>query len=94
MIILNKYMPEIRIDLSEGLYVFDSQSATGKTRLRKELRKLQQYGESVASYSYEDYQLGMSIDSVLKPSRYKVILLDRYDLYNGEGAERIIACIE
>lgn len=94
MLVLSKYKPEIKIHLKNGLYVFDSQSATGKTRLRKELRKLQQYGEKVASYSYEDYQLGIPINTVLNPNKYKLILLDRYDMYNGIGSDLILNCIE
>ena len=67
-------------------------SAIGKTRLCKELRNYQKYKESVASYSYDDYLLGMPIEQVLVPNKYKVIMLDRYDMYNGVGSELISKC--
>ena len=91
---LTKYSPEINIKLSNGVYIFDNKSATGKTRLCKELRKNQKYGENVASYSYDDYLLQLPIESILVPNKYKVIMLDRYDMYNGTGADLISSCKE
>lgn len=92
MIFLEEYFPKIHINLENGLYVFDSQSALGKTRLRKELRKLQQYGMPVSSYSYEDYQLGIPIESILDSKKFNLILLDRYDMYKGTGIDLIKEC--
>lgn len=92
MIILDRYKPEIRIDLSNGIYVFDNNSATGKTRLCKELKKNQKYGEKVASYSYDDFLLSIPIEQILVPDKYKVIMLDRYDMYNGAGSSLIPKC--
>lgn len=94
MLILDNYMPNIRTELNNGIYVFDNQSATGKTRLRKELRKNQQYGEKVASYSYEDYLLELPLDRILIPDKYKLIMLDRYDMYRGAGSDLILCCKE
>lgn len=86
---LDKYAIKIVIDLENGIYVFDNESATGKTRLCKLLREYQAYGENVASYTYNDKLLGMSVDEILIPEKYKVVLLDRYDLYEGDGKELI-----
>lgn len=87
--VLNRYLPTININLSPGVYIFSNESATGKSRLCKELRKNQMYGERVASYSYEDFLLNRSLDSILASKDYDVIMLDRYDLYNGEGSSLI-----
>lgn len=88
----SKYATEIDIQLNNGIYIINSDSAIGKTRLCKELRKQQKYGEPVASYTYDDRLLGMPIENILVPNKYKVIMLDRYDLYEGEGAEGILKC--
>lgn len=88
---LNNYIPEIRINLDNGVYLFSNDSV-GKTRLYKELRKNQMYKENVASYSYNDYLINIPIESVLIPNKYKVVMLDRYDMYNGVGKDLISAC--
>lgn len=89
---LTKYNPKVIVNLENGLYLFDNKSSTGKTRLFKCLRDNQKYGESVASYSYDDYLLGVPIEKVLVPNKYKVIMLDRYDMYNGTGKDLILSC--
>lgn len=91
MIRLNNYIPEIIINLDNGVYLFSNDSV-GKTRLYKELRKNQMYKENVASYSYNDYLINIPIESVLIPNKYKVVMLDRYDMYNGVGKDLISAC--
>ena len=90
----NDYGTLIEINLDNGIYIFDNQSATGKTRLCKALRDCQKYGEPVASYTYDDKLLEMPIERVLVPDKYKVIMLDRYDLYEGDGAELIKECAD
>lgn len=79
----NEYRPNINIDLDNGIYVFESESATGKTYLCKHLKKLRAYGEPVASFTYNDILLGNSIESVFK--NCKLVVLDRYDLYKEVG---------
>lgn len=91
---LDKYSVEIIIDLENGIYLFDNESATGKTRLCKLLREYQVYGEKVASYTFNDKLLGIPIHEILVPDKYKVIMLDRYDLYEGYGKELINVCAE
>jgi len=79
---------KITINLTNGLYVFGNKSATGKTRLYKELVKLKAYGNNVAAYTFNDKLLGHPIEDVLN-SGAEVILLDRYDMYSGDGVEII-----
>lgn len=86
--LIDKYSTTIDIKLDAGVYVFDNQSSTGKTRLYKELRECQKYGENVAAYSYDDKLLGINMDTVLD-SKYKVILIDRYDMFLNEKIEKI-----
>lgn len=90
MYYLDKYSVTIDIKLEPGIYVFDNQSATGKTRLAKLLSEYQAYKEPVVSYTYNDKLKGISLTDYLKGNEYKVILLDRYDLYNGDYAETIM----
>ena len=63
----NNYGTIIDINLENGIYIFDNQSATGKTRLCKALRDCQKYGEPVASYTYDDKLLGIPIENILIP---------------------------
>lgn len=91
---LDKYSVEVIVNLDNGIYVFDNESATGKTRLCKLLREYQAYGEKVASYTYNDKLIGVPITEILVPNKYEVILLDRYDLYEGYGKELINKCAE
>lgn len=79
----SEYRPNINIDLNNGVYIFDSESATGKTYLCKHLKNLRAYGEPVASFTYNDILIGNKIEDTFK--NYKVIMLDRYDLYNEMG---------
>lgn len=88
MYINDKYAVTIRIELGEGVYIFNKKSATGKTRLAKELKEIQIYDKDVSSYTYNDKLLGISMESIFNGNK-KVILLDRYDMYNGDGADLI-----
>lgn len=91
MYVITKYNPEIHINLENGIYIFDNESATGKTRLSKFLKKLKAYGEPVDSFTYDDLLRGESLAKVLIPEN-KVILLDRYDLYKEKGHDLINRC--
>lgn len=89
---MNKYDVEITTDLKNGLYVFSNESATGKTRLAKLLRQYEAYGEPVTSYTYNDKKTNRKIEDALVPNKYSLIMLDRYDMYNGDGANLILEC--
>jgi len=81
--------------MNNGIYLFEDQSASGKTRLCKAMRMYQAYGEPVASFTYQDLQMGYpTIESVLDSDKYRVIMLDRYDMYEGLGADLIRKCAE
>ena len=72
----------IVIDLCPGIYSFDSKSSTGKTRLYRELRKLQLHNFNVISFSYNDKKLGLDLRSF--KNKPDLVMLDRYDMYNGD----------
>ncbi len=91
---IDKYNVLVDIQLNNGIYIFDNESGLGKTRLTKLFKKYQAYGEPVVAYTYNDKLIGVDIASVLNPQKYKVILLDRYDMYEGDGAELILKCAE
>lgn len=84
----------VHLDLPNELYVFDSESAAGKTYLFKQLRTMQLAGEPVFTYTYEDKLLGLKLEERLVPGKFKVIMLDRYDMYFGECAEILKKCRE
>ncbi len=91
MYVNTEYNPTVNINLENGIYTFDAESATGKTRLCKHLKKLKAYGEAVDSFTYDDLLRGDTLDKVLKAEN-KVIMLDRYELYKSEGHELINQC--
>lgn len=85
---------EVNISLKEnGIYIFDCY-CIGKTRLFKCLRQVEPYYESISTYTYNDKLLGRRIEDTLVPNKYKIIMLDRYDMYNGDGADLINKCAE
>ena len=86
-----EYNPNVIINLNNGIYIFDNEPATGKTRLCKHLKKLKAYGEPVDSFTYNDLLRGDKLDTVLIPDN-KVILLDRYDMYRNDGHDLINEC--
>ena len=89
----NDYTLDIKIDVPNGLYVFECESGIGKTRLFEYLRMLQIYGEPVKTFTYDDKKLySASVESSLESNKYAVIMLDRYDMYNGDGAEVLKEC--
>ena len=81
----------INILLDNGIYVFDAESAIGKTWLCKQLKKLKAYGETVDAVTYNDLLAGMRLENVVKPQN-KVVRLDRYDMYREDGYELINEC--
>jgi hypothetical protein len=80
----DKGSTKVNIDLDAGLYCFEMESATGKTRLYKRLKELQIQGEPVVSYSYNDYMYGVDLKELLgKHPEAKVVMVDRYDMFKG-----------
>ena len=82
----NKYRFEIDIELDNGVYFFNSMSATGKTNLYKKLKKLSSYGERVLAYTFDDIEDKEDKDIIKDIMKKKpcVIMFDRYDLYLGK----------
>ena len=98
---LSKYSVEIKINLENGIYVFDDEPSTGKTRLCKLFKEYQAYGEPVIGYTYNDNRLCSPLVYLVNAVQPKVLLLDRYDMYNGafsryfeEWSERMIILID
>lgn len=90
MYVNNSRRTKINIELDNGLWVFDDMSATGKTRLYKELKKHLIYDGDVVSFSYNDFLLGVDLrDLVSKHSDCKVLLIDRYDMMYGKYTDII-----
>ena len=87
---------KVDINLNNGIYHFDCESATGKTRLYYVLKDYQLLGEPVVAYSYEDYLNGVKLDDKIN-SNTKLILIDRYDMFKGEYVDLLLknekACI-
>lgn len=89
MLEFNDYVISIKVDLPIGLWAFTSASATGKTWLCKCLNDLEVMGKPVCGYSYNDYLCGRDLHAILTNPKYKLIMLDRYDMYAGIEVEAI-----
>lgn len=90
MFSLDNYDVKITVNLDNGLYVFDNESASGKSRLCALLKKYRVYGEPVAGYTYADFVNGLDIGTVLRDG-YKLVLIDRYDMYLNHAIDRLEA---
>lgn len=88
---LNTYDYKLDIKLENGLYIIHP-TCKGKTFLAKLLIKYQAYGEPVASYTYADKIHGTPIETILTPNKFKLIMIDRYDMYKGYGIELAEEC--
>ena len=78
----DKFSKKINIDAENGVYVFTCESASGKTYLCKELKKLREAGEPVVSFTFSDYINGLNLKEQVEKIKPKVIMLDRYDMYD------------
>lgn len=83
---------KVIVNLKPGIYIIDSVSAIGKTYLCNFLKECNMAGYQVMGYTYSDYKLGLPIENILVPGKYKVVLLDRYDMYFGVGKELLSKC--
>lgn len=80
-----KQSVDITINLDNGLYVLDTDSAVGKTRLTNLIKLLETYKEPVVGYTYNDYlENKYDFREYLDRKNPKVIILDRYDMYFEE----------
>lgn len=84
---LNEYRMQIDIELTPGIYLFDNQSALGKTWLFNEMRKHECERNDIFTFTYNDLLLHHEFkicDSV------KICILDRYDMYEGLFVDEIV----
>lgn len=81
---------KLNIDLEKGIYVFQPKSSSGKTRLFYELCKRNMVYNNVYAYTLNDKKKGISPLDYLENPECKVVLFDRYDMYNGDFSENII----
>lgn len=87
MFSINDYQIKISVNLDNGLYLFDNESAIGKSRLCSLLKKYRTYGEPVLSYPYDDFKIHLDIETIMCSSDIKLVVLDRYDMYRGYALE-------
>lgn len=85
MYILDKYNIEISIQLDNGIYIFDTESGTGKTRLYRFLRDIMVNKEDVYAVSYDDVVRGEDIIQRIKVINPRLIMIDRYDMYISDS---------
>ncbi len=73
---------KIEIDLKPGIYLFERESATGKTYLYRKLRSLIELGENVFAVTY-NYWINSKESYIksLKNQLYDVVMFDRFNLY-------------
>ena len=86
MFIIDKFRVKVKVNLEPGIYEADNESATGKTWLCNLLKQYHAYGQPVAGYTYNDYKEHLPL-----PSDVKLLVMDRYDMYNGAFAKELLA---
>lgn len=89
-----KGVPYVTIALDNGIYVFDCESATGKSYLADRLHLLRGIGEPVDSFSFPDVLKFGDPGTALSGADFsigelKVILFDRYVQYAGRFTDII-----
>lgn len=84
----------IKIDLSNGIYVFDETGAEGKTYLATQLKAFRQVidnPDSIAVFNNENF----SLDKLNKvKDKASVIMLDRADLYVDNNVIAVLRTID
>lgn len=78
----------IRIQLNNGVYVFDSESATGKTYLWSMLKGLTSR-DDIMCISYPEAKMIKSLYDVDGIENVHLIFLDRYDMYSPKYNQEI-----
>lgn len=79
---------QIDVELDNGYYEFIGLDYTGKSWLCRLLKSGNKQGLPVAGYDYKDFKAGVDMATVLN-EKHKLIVLDRYTMYLGEGIELI-----
>lgn len=78
--------PTVDVNLENGVYVFNDESASGKTYLLYMLNKMSN-ADSVIGFTYTD-SLSNSINMEKCIGRH-IIMFDRYDMYRNKYADII-----
>lgn len=71
------YTPAVTVSLENGLYVFDSESASGKTYLGLTLQRM----SSREPVDYVTYSTRDRLEQLLENEKLRLLVIDRYDLY-------------
>lgn len=89
MYTIDEFRIKVTVELESGVYRLDTESGSGKTFLAGLFERYREYGARVRAYSYQNFLDGVLIWDVLDPEKYDVVILDRYDMYYGEGVQRM-----
>jgi tRNA A37 threonylcarbamoyladenosine biosynthesis protein TsaE len=88
--LLDKLGTVISIEADNGIYIFDNMSGTGKTRLCNVLKDYMLIDDSIVAITYNDVKVFKSaVLDIIKPSKQKLLMLDRYDLYRPFAEDKI-----
>lgn len=89
MMHLTELTDKVYINIKPGLYIAGQETACGKTYLCSMLNNYRKAGYPVTTYTYDD--LGrVDIKNELDINKYKLIFIDRYDMYNDVGHSEIL----
>lgn len=84
----------VNINLENGIYQFCCESATGKTRLYDIIKLYQRARYNVIAYSYTDLQDGLCLGEVINRIHSKLLLIDRYGMFDDMYHENILKVSE
>lgn len=84
------FRTQIVVDAGHGLYIFDDESAIGKTRLYHELKDLQAAGEPVCAIRYDDGVPIQELRRWTQEHEMKVVMVDRYDMYQSQELDNLL----
>ena len=74
---------KVSIDLTPGVYDFESSSATGKTLLVKMIKSLGD--KTKVALTYNDILLGIDLEGIIA-SQPESLVFDRFDMYDEKAA--------
>jgi hypothetical protein len=89
MIRLDKGSLEIDIKLDNGIYIMGYNSGEGKTYLAKCISSITSRKDFIC-LSYNNFSYVSSLYELAENRRASLIILDRYDMYNGTFADDIL----
>lgn len=82
--------PRVTLDIQPGAYVLGETSGEGKSYLTEILDKARRAGfNKIISITKSDIDLGFKVQSLIG-TEFDVLMLDRYDLYEGAEIADII----